>query len=109
MHVPIIILQERIQQQRVEIPGVVPVPMAQEEIAHVPTIIQHAPAIVQHDRIHQQQVAMIAEAPAPMTQEGTACVPTNIPQVRIGGGPCIRAPFASGAPLGSDAPFASSA
>ena len=83
--------------------------MAQEEIVHVSTIIQDVPAIVQHDRIHQQQVAMIAEAPAPMTQEGIVCVPTKIPQVCIGGGPCVRAPFASGAPLGSDAPFASSA
>ena len=108
MHVPINIPRERTQQQQVEISVEVPVPMAQEEIVHVSTIIQDVPATVQHDRI-QQQVAMIAERPAPMTQEGIVCVPTKIPQVRIGGGPCVRAPFASGVPLRSDAPLASSA
>ena len=39
-HAPIIIPQERIQQQHVEIHVGLPVPMTQEEIVHVPTIIQ---------------------------------------------------------------------
>ena len=39
VHVPIIIPQERIQQQHDEIPVEVPVPMTQDEIVHVPTII----------------------------------------------------------------------
>ena len=50
--------------------------MTQEEIVHVPTIVQQ-------DRIRQQQVEMIVEVPVPMMQEEIVHVPTIIQQERI--------------------------
>ena len=54
----------------------VPVPMTQEEIVHVPKIIQQ-------EHVTQQHVEMVGEVPVPMTQEGIVHAPTNIPQVRV--------------------------
>mmetsp|Transcript_152264 Transcript_152264/g.486561 ORF Transcript_152264/g.486561 Transcript_152264/m.486561 type:complete len:220 (+) Transcript_152264:223-882(+) len=104
--------QKRIQQQMVEmvvqaVAGV-PAPKIQEEIVHVPTILQqkciqqqmvemhvegpvpmfqeevvHVPKIHQQVRITQQHGEMVVEVPVPMIQENIVQVPKILKQERI--------------------------
>ena len=76
VHVPRIILQERVTQQHVEMVGGLPVPMTQGGTVHVPTNILQ-------ERITQRHIELVAEVPVPMIQEELAHAPVIIPQERI--------------------------
>jgi hypothetical protein len=76
VHVPKIMMQQRVHQQQVEQVVEVPVPMTQEEVVHVPTVITQ-------QRAQHQHVEMEVQVPVPMTQEEVVHVPVVIPQERI--------------------------
>jgi len=101
IHVPKVITQQKIVQRMVKQVVGVPVPMTQEEVVHMPTVMNrrhhaeveqtvdihvphekeevvHVPKIMPQERIIHQQVEQVVEVPVPMTQKEIVHVPKVI-------------------------------
>eukprot|EP00435_Cladocopium_sp_Y103_P049502 s1614_g14.t4 len=76
IHVPKVVVHERIQHRTVEEWIDIPVPQPQEEIVHVPVKEYQ-------DRHHHVEVEQFVDIPVPVQQEDVVQIPVELPQKRV--------------------------